>query len=283
MGEWIDDGVSFHEDLISIDPFILGKAISWDEALAANPLDEKSRKNEAKRLKNMREVKNLEAKFATKINYLSQGRLENGEIVIDLDSETNPFRDKRFVAAWWAMHHTVDLMDMVDSDNVESYGTIYAGSDYWIVSPLYPQLLAEDPNKLWESATLEQFQENGKYNQISLRDDGTLYLTVIKPGAVESIKLEIPANKVEAIRAYIKQYQLNWDSTNEGWINSYRGLGGVYQFMRVIPLLREGNWGHNIDIIWHGNHRNAVIEGGPFAIKDTAKLSVLPASYPETE
>lgn len=53
--------------------------------------------------------------------------------------------------------------------------------------------------------------------------------------------------------------------------------------MRVIPLLREGNGGHNIDLLWHGKHRNELIKGGPFAIDDTAELKIRPVSYSDSE
>lgn len=142
-------------------------------------------------------------------------------------------------------------------------------------------MLSEDPNKLWASATPEQFKENGKYNQISLLDDGRFFLTIIKPGAVESIALQVDSEFVEPIREYLKKNPLNWDSANEGWKNGYSDLGGVYEFFRVIPLLRTREiW---IDLKWHGQHTNPVIEGGPFAINDSAEISVQPVSYSETE
>ncbi len=174
-----------------------------------------------------------------------------------------------------------DLVDLVDPKNAESYGTIYAGSDYWIVAPEYVELLSQDSKKLWESATPEQFKENGKYNQISLLDDGRFFLTIIKPGAVESIPLQVDPEFVEPIREYLKKNPLNWDSANEGWKNGYNDLGGVYEFFRVIPLLRTAEvW---IDLKWHGQHTNPVIEGGPFAIKDSAEISVRPVSYSDAE
>ena len=76
-------------------------------------------------------------------------------------------------------------------------------------------MLSNDSNKLWESATMEQFQQNGKYNQISLNDDGKLFITIVKPGYVDSIPLQVPADKVEALRAYIrsKDNKLDWDKT----------------------------------------------------------------------
>lgn len=46
-------------------------------------------------------------------------------------------------------------------------------------------MLSNDPNKLWEKGN---FQENGKYNQISLSDSGEFFLTIIQPGAVQSIR-----------------------------------------------------------------------------------------------
>ncbi len=142
-------------------------------------------------------------------------------------------------------------------------------------------MLSNDPNKLWESATPEQFKENGKYNQISLLDDGRFFLTIIKPGAVESILLQVDPEFVEPIREYLKKNPLNWDSANEGWKNGYNNLGGVYEFFRVIPLLRTREmW---IDLKWRGQHTNPVIEGGPFTINDNAEISVQPVSYSEVE
>lgn len=66
-------------------------------------------------------------------------------------------------------------------------------------------MLSNDPNKLWESSTPEQFKENGKYNQISLSDSGELFISIIKPGAVESIPLQVDPEFVEPIREYLKK------------------------------------------------------------------------------
>lgn len=263
MGEWIDDGVRFLID---------GKMVTAEAAESAYPLDEKSQKNEAQRLKNMKEVRTLESDIAFHIQRSGDQPVEVGEAW-----KISP----AMAVAMRLAGEMCDLVDLVDPKNTESYGTIYAGSDYWIVSPEYVNMLSNDPNKLWESATPEQFKENGKYNQISLLDDGRFFLTIIKPGAVESIPLQVDPEFVEPIREYLKKNPLNWDSANEGWKNGYNDLGGVYEFFRVIPLLRTAEvW---IDLKWRGQHTNPVIEGGPFTIKDSAEISVRPVSYTETE
>ncbi len=66
------------------------------------------------------------------------------------------------------------------------------------------ELLSTDKHKLWESASVENFKGNGKYNQASLSDEGRLIITMIKPGVVESIELQVPPEKVVDIRTYIQ-------------------------------------------------------------------------------
>lgn len=53
--------------------------------------------------------------------------------------------------------------------------------------------------------------------------------------------------------------------------------------MRVMPLLRQGNGGHNIDLVWRGQDTNPFIEGGPFTINNSAEILVRPVEYPESE
>lgn len=58
-----------NDDIVKF--LIDGKMVTSEEAESAYPLDEESQRNEAKRLENMREVRELEASIAQRIKYLS--------------------------------------------------------------------------------------------------------------------------------------------------------------------------------------------------------------------
>lgn len=77
---------------------------------------------------------------------------------------------------------------------------------------------------------------------------------------MESRRTEVDPQFVEPIREYLKQNPLDWDRTGEGFKHGYTGLGGIYEFIRIIPLLRQGSDGHNIDLRWIGRHTNPVLE-----------------------
>lgn len=262
MGEWIDDGVRFLID---------GKMVTVEAAESAYPLDEKSQKNEAQRLKNMKEVRTLESDLA----YFSQ-KYWNESVEVGEEWKISP----AMAVAMRLAQEMCELVDLVDPKNTESYGTIYAGSDYWIVSPEYVNMLSNDPNKLWESATPEQFKENGKYNQISLLDDGRLIITIIKPGVMESLRAKVDPQFVELIR---EQSPLDWDRTGEGFKHGHTGLGGIYEFVRIVPLLRQGPNGYNIDLRWIGRHTNPVIEWGNYHVDDEATIIARPTNYHDPE
>lgn len=259
-----------------------GKFVSEEEAVAASPLDEESQERWSQLLQNTKEVKDLETRIAQRIDFLSrEGLDENGNILISLETRGDWVMDHRFWAAKWVILATGNLLDMVDPENKESYGNIYAGSDYGIIAPEYPEWLNKDPNKLWESATLKQFNENGKYNQLSLSDDGTFYLTIIKPGAVESIKYFIWENIdpyyctriVSEIREYLYQnWELKWTSGWEGYRNNYNKHGGIYSFDRYATLLDSDEY--EIIISWLGKHTEPLVEGGPFSIDDVLEVHI---------
>lgn len=143
--------------------------------------------------------------------------------------------------------------------------------------------LSHDRKKLWESATIEEWKKTGKYNQIKLSDSGELWITIIKPGVMESLQAEVDAQFVEPIREYVKENPLDWDRTGEGFKHGYTGLGGVYEFVRVIPLLRQGEGGHNIDLRWIGRHTNPVIEWSDYHVNDEVTVIVRPTNYNEPE
>lgn len=131
------------------------------------------------------------------------------------------------------------------------------------------EMLIGDKDKLWQSADLDSFKWNGKYNQVSLKDDGTLIITMIKPGVLESIELQVPQEKVLDIRTYIQGNWFKWGK-EEWYENEYSWLGGAYVFHRIIPLLDPEV--EKLSIQWDGRHTEPVITGGPFQINDTAKI-----------
>jgi hypothetical protein len=151
---------------------------------------------------------------------------------------------------------------------------------YWEIPSNLVQMLSEDPSKLWENATLDQFRENGKYNQMSLSDDGTLFLTIIKPGAVESIKLAIWEELEDAIRTrfvreirdYIAENRFKWSSEWERYRHEYDGLGGIYSFHRIGILLDSDEY--CIIISWVGQHGEPVTEWGPFSIDGAVEIQI---------
>lgn len=142
--------------------------------------------------------------------------------------------------------------------------------------------LSKDPNKLWESG-LKGFEESGKYNQISLDNSGQLFITIIKPGVMESRRTEVDPQFVEPIREYLKQNPLDWDRTGEGFKHGYTGLGGIYEFIRIIPLLRQGSDGHNIDLRWIGRHTNPVLEWYDYHTDDEVTIIARPTNYHDPE
>lgn len=74
-----NDGVKFHDKLVSREPFVRGKELNWEEAVDVHSLDKKSRTNETKRLKNMRAVRQLESDIAFHIQRSGDQPVEVGE------------------------------------------------------------------------------------------------------------------------------------------------------------------------------------------------------------
>lgn len=188
----------------------------------------------------------------------------------------------------WSMRTETEITaigQIIDDDRASLLGLLEQWEDtYWeYLSDEFITMMSADQNKLWESATLEQFRQTGKYNRISLGDDGTLHITIIKPGIMDNKTVNVGTQFVEPIREYVKQNPLNWDRTGEGFKHWYTGLGGVYEFVRIIPLLRQGPDGHNIDLRWIGEHTNPVtkLEWGNYHVDDIATIMVYPANYTE--
>lgn len=150
----------------------------------------------------------------------------------------------------------------------------------WEIPPVsLIKWFSEDPNKLWESG-LKGFEESGKYNQISLDNSGRLIITIIKPGVMESLRAKVDPQFVELIR---EQSPLDWDRTGEGFKHGHTGLGGIYEFVRIVPLLRQGPNGYNIDLRWIGRHTNPVIEWGNYHVDDEATIIARPTNYHDPE
>lgn len=243
----LNDGVSFHESPISENPLVLWKSISWEEAEARSPLNEDERSKWVKRQKNS---KKIQSRLHGNLMHL----IENPHLP---ETQTN----------------VIDLLIGDDQRLLENLRE-EEDEDFWEIPINLVQMLSNDSNKLWESATMEQFQQNGKYNQISLNDDGKLFITIVKPGYVDSIPLQVPADKVEALRAYIrsKDNKLDWDKTWEWYAHWDSGLGWEYRFNRKIILL--DNEEETIYLIWNGNHGEPLLEWGPFSVDDNAKIQI---------
>lgn len=242
-----------------------GKPVSEEVALAANPLDEKSKENWFKIRDESNAIKKIEHNLWKLLETM-------------VDSKKTPLRVHNHAAAdfIWECGNLKQK-----TKGPEWYGSIYRWNPIGMVPQELIESLSNDTNKLWESTTLENFKENGKYNQMSLSDDGTLYLTIIKPGALESIKLvvwedldsEFREKFVSQIRSYLEENKgLRWAYEWEWNTNTDSGPGSIYSFHCSATLLKSSE--RNIIISWVGKHRQPFIDWGPYSINDALEVQI---------
>lgn len=96
--EVFDDGVVFLKKRGRKN--VTFEKVSYEEALAHNPLSKRSQKNWEKMQQNTKEVKELESEIARRISFLSKEGVEGEDITINLEGVEDPFRNKRFAAAF---------------------------------------------------------------------------------------------------------------------------------------------------------------------------------------